>query len=95
MAQMMSQSAGVPAQLSPSFERIRNAKISGLNQATRILQRNRIYVVGIPLELGNEEALKDFRHFGQYGMITNIKVNPKYYLKPLKGYCQKAFIEYS
>lgn len=41
----------------------------------RVIQRDLIYVIGIPLEIANEETLNRYEYFGQYGPIKKIVVN--------------------
>jgi len=41
----------------------------------RIIQRNIIYVIGIPEEIANENMLTSNMYFGQYGEIIRIVIN--------------------
>ncbi len=41
----------------------------------RVIQRNLIYVVGIPLSMANEELLRKADYFGQYGKIGKIVIH--------------------
>lgn len=41
----------------------------------RVIQRDLIYVIGIPLEIASEETLNRYEYFGQYGPIKKIVVN--------------------
>lgn len=41
----------------------------------RVIQRELVYVIGIPIEIANEEELGKFEYFGQYGPIKKIVVN--------------------
>lgn len=41
----------------------------------RVIQRDLIYVIGIPIEIATEENLNKFEYFGQYGPIKKIVVN--------------------
>ena len=41
----------------------------------KILQRNVIFITGIPKDIENEELLKSSSYFGQYGVIKNIIIN--------------------
>lgn len=38
----------------------------------RVVQRNLLYVIGLPLAAANEELLKKAEYFGQYGKITKV-----------------------
>ena len=41
----------------------------------RVIQRDLVYVIGIPLEIATEEILSKYEYFGQYGQIKKIVVN--------------------
>ncbi|KAJ3303193.1 transcriptional repressor general negative regulator of transcription subunit 4 [Kappamyces sp. JEL0829] len=41
----------------------------------RVVQKNLVYVLGLPLKLANEETLRSPDYFGQYGKITKVVVN--------------------
>jgi hypothetical protein len=44
-------------------------------QRNRVIQRDLVYVIGIPKELATEENLGRYEYFGQYGDIKKIVVN--------------------
>jgi RNA recognition motif-containing protein len=46
-------------------------KLAGL----RVIQRDLVYVIGIPTEIAHEEQLSRSEYFGQYGPIKKIAVN--------------------
>ena len=53
-----------------------------LVQNVRVVQRNLVYVVGLPMELCYEELLSSTEYIGQYGKI--VKVNaPQSRMQPL------------
>ena len=41
----------------------------------RVIQRDLVYVVGIPLQFANEDTLLKYEFFGQYGPIKKVVVN--------------------
>lgn len=41
----------------------------------RVIQRDLVYVIGISSKIANEETLKQYEYFGQYGQIKKIVVN--------------------
>ena len=41
----------------------------------RVIQRDLVYVIGIPTEIADEELLSRYEYFGQYGPIKKIVVN--------------------
>jgi hypothetical protein len=41
----------------------------------RVIQRDLVYVVGLPVEYANEDTLLKYEFFGQYGAIKKIVVN--------------------
>ena len=41
----------------------------------RVVQRNLVYVIGLPANLGSEEALRKPEYFGQYGRIGKIVIH--------------------
>jgi hypothetical protein len=47
------------------------SKLAGL----RVIQRDLVYVIGIPAEIAHEEQLARHEYFGQYGPIKKIAVN--------------------
>ncbi|XP_077232977.1 uncharacterized protein LOC143874086 isoform X2 [Tasmannia lanceolata] len=40
----------------------------------RVIQRNLVYVIGIPANLANEDALAQKEYFGQYGKVLKVSV---------------------
>ncbi|BAM38850.1 uncharacterized protein TOT_010000317 [Theileria orientalis strain Shintoku] len=62
----------------------------------RVIQRNLVYVVGIPLKLAKKETLKKYEYFGQYGKIQHIVVNKSNtYSSNWGGPSYTAYITYS
>jgi RNA recognition motif-containing protein len=47
---------------------------AGLSR-NRVIQRDLVYVIGIPIDLATEETLSKPEYFGQYGEIKKIVVN--------------------
>eukprot|EP00808_Paulinella_micropora_P000050 g9041.t1 len=47
-------------------------------QNVRVLQRNLLYVVGLPLSIAREETLRKKEYFGKFGKIVKIAVNRKH-----------------
>ncbi|KAJ3269961.1 transcriptional repressor general negative regulator of transcription subunit 4 [Terramyces sp. JEL0728] len=43
----------------------------------RVVQKNLVYVLGLPLKLATEETLRSHDYFGQYGKITKVVVNKR------------------
>jgi CCR4-NOT transcription complex subunit 4 len=41
----------------------------------RVVQRELVYIIGIPLEIASEAILSKYEYFGQYGAIKKIYVN--------------------
>lgn len=41
----------------------------------RVIQRELVYIVGIPIQFANEEALLKYEFFGQYGPIKKVAIN--------------------
>ena len=48
---------------------------------TRIITKNVLYLIGIPLELANKTTLSKIEYLGQYGSISKILVNKNGYMK--------------
>jgi len=61
-------SVGVISSKVGNFDRKRLEKV-------RVLQKNLVYVIGIPLAVGREDILRRFEYFGQYGKILKIVIN--------------------
>eukprot|EP00833_Pecoramyces_ruminatium_P000136 jgi/Orpsp1_1/1174168/evm.model.c7180000049144.1 len=43
----------------------------------RVIQKNLVYVIGLPSYVANEETIKQYDYFGQYGKITKVVINKK------------------
>lgn len=41
----------------------------------RVVQRNLVYVIGVPAAIGNEDTLRKAEYFGQYGKIGKVVVH--------------------
>ena len=62
----------------------------------RILQKNIVYVIGLPLSLANNEILKEYNLFGQFGKILKIAVNKSGYSQNRQNeITYSAYITYS
>lgn len=67
--------------LGPNLQRVSSARNVSYNtdrpllSQYRVLQRDLVYVVGIPLDIANEETLRKYEYFGQYGPIKKIVIN--------------------
>ncbi|ORY47514.1 hypothetical protein LY90DRAFT_509002 [Neocallimastix californiae] len=44
----------------------------------RVVQKNLVYVIGIPPKLATEETIRQHNYFGKYGKITKVVINKKY-----------------
>ncbi|CDR95957.1 CCR4-NOT TRANSCRIPTION COMPLEX RELATED domain containing protein,putative [Babesia bigemina] len=77
--------SGVPSQLS-------NANLKEM----RVIQRNLVYVVGIPARIAKMEILKQHEYFGQYGRIQHMVINKSQsYNSHMSGASYTAYITYS
>ena len=62
----------------------------------RILQKNIVYIIGLPLNLASEEKLQKYEYLGQYGKIRKIIVNKNGYSQNKKSnITYSAYITYS
>lgn len=69
-----------------------------LNKDVRVIQRNLVYVIGLPYELINmENKLKAYEYFGQYGKIVKLLVNKNktYNTNNRNGPSYSCYITYS
>ncbi|XP_044473449.1 uncharacterized protein LOC123201912 isoform X3 [Mangifera indica] len=41
----------------------------------RVIQRNLVYIIGLPLNLADEELLKGREYFGQYGKVLKVSIS--------------------
>jgi len=48
----------------------------------RVVQKNLVYVIGIPAKLATEETLRQYDYFGKYGKITKVVINKKTHNTP-------------
>lgn len=46
-------------------------------QTVRVIQKNLVYVIGIPNDAANESTLRRLDMFGQYGHLSKIVINSK------------------
>ena len=46
-------------------------------EGMRVVQKNLVYVIGIPLSVADEKILESDKYFGQYGPILKLAVNKK------------------
>lgn len=51
----------------------RRAVRAALPQNIRVVQPNLVYAVGLPLELCNEDVLRDHDYFGQFGKLLKVR----------------------
>ncbi|GIX66309.1 CCR4-NOT transcription complex subunit 4, putative [Babesia caballi] len=62
----------------------------------RVIQRNLVYVVGIPSRLARKEILRQHEYFGQYGRIQHMVINKSQaYNSHVGGASYTAYITYS
>ncbi|CAL0334062.1 unnamed protein product [Lupinus luteus] len=43
--------------------------------SVRVIQRNLVYIVGLPLNLGDEDLLQRWEYFGQYGKVLKVSMS--------------------
>ncbi|TYG67836.1 hypothetical protein ES288_D05G106900v1 [Gossypium darwinii] len=43
--------------------------------SVRVIQRNLVYIVGLPLNLGDEDLLQQREYFGQYGKVLKVSMS--------------------
>lgn len=60
----------------------------------RVIQRDLIYVIGIPMNIANEELLGRYEYFGQYGQIKKIVVNQTPYTNTYQKPTVSAYITF-
>ncbi|CAE7938736.1 Cnot4, partial [Symbiodinium sp. KB8] len=61
----------------------------------RVVQRNLVYVVGLPLDIAKETTLKRREYFGQYGKVLKIVVNRKIGESSGRGDSACAYVTYA
>ncbi|KAL1558099.1 RING-type E3 ubiquitin transferase [Salvia divinorum] len=61
----------------PKSSRGRNKPSDGRKQlaSVRVIQRNLVYVVGLPLNLADEDLLQSREYFGQYGKALKVSIS--------------------
>ncbi|XP_047973962.1 uncharacterized protein LOC125216318 isoform X1 [Salvia hispanica] len=61
----------------PKSSRGRNKPSEGRKQlaSVRVIQRNLVYVVGLPLNLADEDLLQSREYFGQYGKALKVSIS--------------------
>lgn len=60
----------------------------------RIILKNLLYVINLPDSLSTEISLRDYNHFGQYGLIKKISIKSKPFISR-KAKVYSAYITYS
>jgi len=60
----------------PRFDVTPSGKVGPI-PSVRVLQRNLLYVVGLPMSLANTDLLKKRDYFGKYGQIRKIALNTR------------------
>jgi CCR4-NOT transcription complex subunit 4 len=43
--------------------------------SVRVIQRNLVYIVGLPLNLADEDLLQNREYFGQYGKVLKVSMS--------------------
>lgn len=65
-----------PNQISPRSNANRQSIINYSHLVdVRVIQRDLVYIVGIPIQYANEDILLQYEFFGQYGPIKKVVVN--------------------
>ena len=63
---------------------------------TRIIQKNAVYVIGIPKNIANPRILSSLNYFGIYGRVQSVDVNNKpYFDNENQTFLYSAYIRYS
>lgn len=74
----------------------RGSSVSMNLKDVRVIQRNLVYVVGIPYRVAKKEILKQTEYFGQYGKIQHIVINKSQnYNSHIGGPSYTAYVTYS
>lgn len=60
----------------------------------RVIQRDLIYVIGIPMNIAHEEILEKYEYFGHYGEIKKIVVNQTPYTNTYQKPTVSAYITF-
>lgn len=60
----------------------------------RVIQRDLVYVIGIPIDIANEETLSKYEYFGQYGPIKKIVVNNSCVHPPFQKPTVSAYVTF-
>lgn len=59
-------------------DQVRKAKVSENRKhlaSVRVVQRNLVFVVGLPVRLADQEVLKRHEYFGKFGKIHKVVIN--------------------
>ncbi|XP_036325509.1 general negative regulator of transcription subunit 4 [Rhagoletis pomonella] len=60
----------------------------------RVVQRNLVFVVGLPPRLADAEVLKKHEYFGKYGKIHKVVINPSTAYAGVQGPSASAYVTY-
>ena len=60
----------------------------------RVVQRDLVYVIGIPVEIAQESILEKYEYFGQYGPIKKIVVNSSVHQQGYQRPTVSAFVTF-
>ena len=75
----------------------RKAKISENRKHlanVRVVQKNLVFVVGLPPRLAEAEILKKHEYFGKYGKIHKVVINPSTTYAGVQGPSASAYVTY-
>ncbi|XP_065223380.1 CCR4-NOT transcription complex subunit 4 isoform X2 [Planococcus citri] len=61
----------------------------------RVVQRNLVFVLGLPTRLADAEVLKRHEYFGKFGKILKVVVNQSTSYAGNQGPCASAYVTYS
>lgn len=60
----------------------------------RVVQKNLVFVVGLPPRLADPEVLKRHEYFGKYGKIHKVVINPSTTYAGAQGPSASAYVTY-
>lgn len=64
-------------------------------QNVRVMQRNLVYVIGLPVHFAEEEILRSHECFGQYGKIVKAVVNKSHLTTDRQNATASAYITFA
>ena len=83
-----------PSDCEPLWESGSSLGSRGEQFSDKLLQLNKIYVIGVPLKVATSQKLRSLNYFGQFGTISSVFIDDSYFMSEIKQYRKKVYITF-